>query len=499
MNYCLLTGVTGLVGGFLLRYLLDAEVSIAVLVRRTRSESAAARINAVMRRWEELSGCSLRRPVVLEGDLCKPFLGLDRDSRRWIANHCDRVVHNGASMTFRESERTGEPFRTNVNGVRNLLDVCQDARIRQFHHVSTAYVCGLRTGRVLETELDLGQENGNVYEKSKMEGEKLVLGADFLDTITIYRPSSVVGDSTSGFTNSTHGFYLPLQMAHAIADQFPVELMGERFFEMLGLDGDEGKNLVPVDWLGKAITSIVTRPELHGRTYHLSSPKPVTVRMIQTVIQEAMARFSKRRANSSLSDEEIAGFEDLFRHYIDVYRSHWRDDPVFDRTNTDLALDHLPCPELDHDTMLRIAKYPIARDFILNERLTAPADMRPYDRLDELVLSGRQFSQASETCDAAVNLQITGPGGGQWRLLIRKGRVEGADLGLSLPNSAGLYLNSHTFASLARRQLSVEELISTGRLLVSEVDEKILDLEDILHQVTSSEQNVQTDSTAAAH
>jgi thioester reductase-like protein len=434
----------------------------------------------------------------LEGDLCKPFLGLDRDSRRWIANHCDRVLHNGASMTFRENQRTGEPFRTNVDGVRNLLDVCQDAGIRQFHHVSTAFICGLRTGRVLETELDLGQENGNVYEKSKMEGEKLVRGADFFDQITIYRPTSVVGDSTSGFTNSTHGFYLPLQMAHAIADTFPVELMGERFFEMLGLSGDEGKNLVPVDWLAKAITSIVTRPELHGRTYHLSSPKPVTVRMIQTVIQEAMARFCKRRASlSSLSEEEIAGFEDLFRHYIEVYRSHWRDDPVFDRANTDLALDHLPCPDLDHETLLRIAKYPIERDFILNEPPTARADRRPNDRLDELVLSGRQFSAANEACDAAVNLQVTGPGGGEWRLLIRAGQIEGADLGLGPPDSPGFYLNSHTFASLARRQRSVEESINTGRILVSNVDEKMLNCENILQQVTRSEQIPQANSTTA--
>jgi thioester reductase-like protein len=496
MNYCLLTGATGLVGGFLLRYLLDADVSIAVLVRATRSESAAARINAVMRRWEKLSECSLQRPVVFEGNLCKPFLGLDRESRRWIANHCDRVIHNGASMTFRENERTGEPFRTNVDGVRNLLDVCQDAGIRQFHHVSTAYICGLRTGRVLETELDLGQENGNVYEKSKMVGEKLVCGADFLDRITIYRPTSVVGDSTSGFTNSTHGFYLPLQMAHAIGDKFPVELMGERFFEMLGLDGDEGKNLVPVDWLGKAITSIVTRPELHGRTYHLSSPKPVTVRMIQTVIQEAMARYSKRHARLSLSSEEISGVEDLFRHYIDVYRSHWRDDPVFDRANTDFALPDLPCPDLDHETLLRIAKYPIERDFILKEHHTAPAEMQPYDRLDGLVLSGRPFSAAREKFDAAVNLQITGSGGGQWRLLIRNGRIEGADLGLGAPNSAGLYLNAHTFASLARRQLSVEEAINTGRLLVTEVDERIVNLEEILQQVTSAAQIAQAGSAA---
>jgi thioester reductase-like protein len=491
MNYCLLTGATGLVGGYLLRYLLDADVSIAVLVRPTRMESAAARIDAVMRRWEALSNRSLRRPVVLEGNLCDPLLGLDEDSRHWIASHCDRVIHNAASMTFRENQRTGEPFRTNVDGVRNLLEVCQDAGIRQFHHVSTAYICGLRTGRVLETELDLGQENGNVYEKSKMLGEKLVRGADFLDQVTVYRPASVIGDSMSGFTNSSHGFYLPLKLALAIADTFPVELMGERFFEMLGLEGDEGKNLVPVDWLGKAIAFIFNRPDLHGRTYHLSSPKPVTVRMIQTVIQEAMARFSKRHASlSSLSDEEIAGVEDLFRHYIEVYRSHWRDDPIFDRANTDFALGQLPCPDLDHDTMLRIAKYPIARDFVLHEHHTASAGMQPYDRLDELVLSGRRFSTSHETCEAEVNLQITGAGGGQWRLLIRNGRIEGADLGLGEPKSAGLYLNSNTFASLATRQTSVEESINSGQLLVSEIDENKLNLEDILQQVTGSWQAV---------
>jgi hypothetical protein len=204
-----------------------------------------------------------------------------------------------------------------------------------------------------------------------------------------------------------------------------------------------------------------------------------------------MARFSKRHASpSSLSDEEIAGVEDLFRHYIEVYRSHWRDDPIFDRANTDFALGQLPCPDLDHDTMLRIAKYPIERDFVLHEHHTASAGMQPYDRLDELVLSGRRFSITHETCEAAVNLQITGAGGGQWRLLIRNGRIEGADLGLGEPKSAGLYLNSNTFASLATRQTSVEESINSGQLLVSEIDENKLNLEDILQQVTDSWQAV---------
>ena len=496
MNYCLITGATGLVGGYLLRYLLDTDVRIAVLARATRSASPAARVNAVLRRWEDLSGRSLPRPVVLGGDLSAPFLGLDRDSRRWLANHCDRVVHNAASMTFRENQETGEPFRTNVDGVRNLLDVCQEAGIREFHHVSTAYVCGLRTGRVLETELDLGQENGNVYEKSKMAGEKLVRGAEFLDQPTIYRPTSVVGDSNSGFTNSTHGFYLPLQMAHAMADKFPVELMGARFFELLGLTGDEGKNFVPVDWLGAAIAHIVSHADLHGKTYHLSSPKPVAVRLIQTVIQEAIERHCKNAETGTLSDEEIKGIEDLFVHFIDVYRSHWRDDPVFDRTNTDLALAHLPCPDLDHDTLLRIAEYPVQKDFVLVVPPAPSAEMDPCDRLTELVVAGRQLGGASEPFDATVNLQITGPGGGQWRLLIRGGRIECAELGLDPLNGAGLYLNSHTFSSLAAGRITFGESVHTGRLLISEIDGMQLDIEDIVQQLTNVEFTAQEASAA---
>ena len=255
------------------------------------------------------------------------------------------MLHNAASMTFRENKH-GEPFRTNVDGMKNVLSLCEQAGIRQFHHVSTAYVCGLREGRVYEHELDLGQENGNVYEVSKMTAEKLVRAAGFLDQLTVYRPASVVGDSETGYTTSSHGFYLPLQMAYTIADKVPPELMGERFFRLLGLTGEEGKNLVAVDWLSKAIVELVTHPEHHGQTYHLTNPRPVTVRLIQQIIREAIERHTTKRFVGTPSKEELVAYEQMFLQYMEIYRSHWRDDPIFDRTNTDRALPHLPCIEL---------------------------------------------------------------------------------------------------------------------------------------------------------
>ena len=292
-KYTLLTGATGLVGGYLLRDFLKAEVAVAVLARSNHMASAGGRIDAVMRRWEDLAGCFLPRPVVLEGDLRDPHLGLNDRDAAWVADNCDAVVHNAASMTFREDSH-GEPFRTNVDGIRNLLVFCEQAEIRKFHHVSTAYVCGLRDSLIFEDELDVGQQNGNVYEISKLTAEKMVRGAGFLKELTVYRPASVVGDSQTGYTTSTHGFYLPLQLAYAMADKVPTQLMGDRFFRLLGLQGNEGKNLVPVDWLSAAIVYVVTHSEHHGKTYHLTNPCPVTVQCIQEVVQEAIEKYSSR-------------------------------------------------------------------------------------------------------------------------------------------------------------------------------------------------------------
>ena len=52
------------------------------------------------------------------------------------------MLHVAASVDFFGDERTGEPFRSNVEGTENLLKVCEQAGIEKFHHVSTAYVGG---------------------------------------------------------------------------------------------------------------------------------------------------------------------------------------------------------------------------------------------------------------------------------------------------------------------------------------------------------------------
>lgn len=469
MKYTLLTGSTGLVGRYLLRDLLARDRNVAVLVRSNRLETAAQRIEAVMARWERLAGHALPRPLVFDGDLRQSHLGLDEQQRSWLSENCDTMLHNAASMSFREDQH-GEPFRTNVDGVGKVLEFCRETGIRKFHHVSTAYVCGLRTGRVYENELDLGQENGNVYEVSKVAGEKLVRAADFLDETTVYRPASVVGDTETGYTTSAHGFYLPLQLAYIMADKVPPEFMGERFVRLLGLRGDEGKNLVPVDWLSAAIVHIVVHPELHGPTYHLTNPRPVAVQLIQQVVQEAIAQLSTRRFQGTLSEAEIAGYENLFRQYMEVYRSHWRDDPIFDRSHTDAALGQLPCPELDREKMFRIAAYPVQHNFVLNRSEPAAIAFHPDEHLRQLVVTRSGLASDIAASDVAnadrVGLEVSGCGGGQWRLSLHDGRVVGLELGLGAADGPRFYLSSQTFSSLVAKRCTVERSLAAGRVVI---------------------------------
>jgi len=267
MGYDLLTGATGLLGSYLVREYLREGRRLAVVVRAAARESARQRVENIVVRWEKELGYLLPRPVVLEGDICRPGLGLEPGVAEWIARHCRSVIHNAASLTFQPDDRRGEPHRTNVEGTRNVLELCRSAGIRQFHHVSTAFICGLRQGRILESEVDLGQQYGNVYEKSKITAEKMVRAAEFLDPPTIYRPATIVGDSRTGYTTTYHGFYAPLKLVHAVADRVDLSVAwGQPLMQLLGLSGTERKNFVPVDWVAAVIAHIQSHPQLHGQT-----------------------------------------------------------------------------------------------------------------------------------------------------------------------------------------------------------------------------------------
>lgn len=360
----LLTGCTGLLGSYLLRDLLVAGRPVAVIARASRKQSAAERVTSIIRGWERALGSRLQTPTVLEGDLGRPRCGLADAEIGWVRDHCSQLVHNAASLSFRGPDPSAEPWRTNVGGTEAMLSLTEAAGIRHLHHVSTAYVCGLRTGTVLEADLDVGQDFGNDYERSKADAERLVRTASHLDSCTVYRPSIIVGDSKTGYTSTYHGYFAALRLGHTLLTRVPLgSTSGRSLLGLLGIDMAARKNFVPVDWVSAVIARGVCNPAARGQTFHVTHPEPLAMGFVADMIQEAVESYSEAADPDAadLCDEQW--FADHLREQLDIYQRYFRSDPTFDTRQTAAIAADIPCPALDRETLLAMSKFAIQHDF----------------------------------------------------------------------------------------------------------------------------------------
>jgi nucleoside-diphosphate-sugar epimerase len=462
-QYALLTGATGLVGRYLMRDLMLAGHRLAVVVRGSDREGPVERIESILQMWEDESGSSLPRPVVLEGDVTEPLFGLSARCLAWAREHCDRILHNAASMTFYNADRSGEPWRTNLKGAEHAIDLCSDLQIDEFHHVSTAYVAGLRNDLVLEDELDVGQGFRNDYEESKFLCEKLLHSVPFLRSLTVYRPAVIVGDSITGYTSTYHGLYHHLKLMSVVNRNVEPDENGVRHTPVqLQMTGNEPRNMVPVDWVSAVISRIFGQPSAHGRTYHLSPRECVTPR----AIVEAGCRYYNSYGVEFVGPESrsampISGVDLAAQETMRVYSPYENSDPTFDTTNLQRAAPDLICPAID-DAMLRRFL-----DFGEQDRWGKRREPRPnvpfwVEKYLEKELSRRHPETREGRRDRTIHvigLDVYGPGGGQWRLEFHGERLTSATQGLPADQFC-VNLSSADFARLVQKyeRLTAQDL-----------------------------------------
>jgi thioester reductase-like protein len=360
-QYLLLTGATGLVGQYLLRDLLQEETPVAVLIRSQGAESAHDRLERVMSHWETELYQKLPRPVCLEGDITLPDLGLSSESRHWAAKHCGSVLHNAASLTFFGKERDRDPWLSNLTGTANILEFCRQTGVRHLHYMSTAYVCGTRPGTIFESELEHDCGFRNDYENCKFEAETLVRSATFLDSLTVYRPATIVGDSRTGYTTTYHGLYSYLQVAWILRQYGKVQENGRHHIPVrLNVTGDETRNLIPVDWVSAVAAYLVLNPKHHGRTYHLTPLQAVTAREIEEAMSSHYGYYGPTFVGpDGLAKGDLNETERMFYDYVDRYAPYWAKEPIFDCSNTRSAAAHLPCPPIDAPCLHRLMDFAI--------------------------------------------------------------------------------------------------------------------------------------------
>jgi len=478
MSYTLLTGATGLLGRYLLADLLLGARNVAVLVRPTRRESAEARVDRLLSLWEQRWKRNLPRPLVLTGDILAPSWGLDAADRRWLSRRADRVLHSAASLTFHEED--GEPWASNVGAVETMLRLCEETGIRLVEHVSTAYTCGLRTGRVLESELDVGQEFGNDYEKSKLHAEKLIRSARGLDAYTVFRPSIIVGDSQTGYTSTYHGLYAPLRVASALGNVIGIgDALEVDYLALLGMKASDRKNFVPVDWVSEAIVSISSQGRPRNQTYALVTEHPVSTerlrRIFENSVREHLERLQvnlpvKAKGASAGGTESRIRMEFFQRQYVEqfsVYKSYWKDDPVFDCSNTKAALPGLPCPALTDERLMLLCTHALKTNFgfpppkielptfLPRQWFSGLGAVRPLPSPSVNGSNGRDY----------LSLTITGPGGGDW--VVSTGVSGSLDVERGArQDGARARMTADTFGRIVKGELSVDDALAESRVLL---------------------------------
>jgi nucleoside-diphosphate-sugar epimerase len=222
-------------------------------------------------------------------------------------------------------------------------------------------VCGQGPGPALEELGDGLPDFRNDYEHSKFEAERLVRAAPFLDSVTIYRPAIIVGDSRTGYTATYHGLYAYAQFISVYLQYQGPQPDGRYHLPArLNATGREPRNLVPVDWVSAVIAHIFRHPEHHGRTYHLTPRRPVTAAELEAALSSYFNYHGPYFAGpDALEQGELNALERLFYDYVAHYQPYWMAEPLFDCRNTLAAAPHLPCPLMDRACLHRLFDFAV--------------------------------------------------------------------------------------------------------------------------------------------
>jgi NAD(P)-dependent dehydrogenase (short-subunit alcohol dehydrogenase family) len=266
------TGATGFIGRFLVQELVDRRDGEIFLLCR---EGSRHRLDRLIDRW---GGGDRLVPVI--GDLSQDLLGVDGE---WIREHAggiDHFFHLAAVYDMTASEETNELM--NVGGTRNALELAGALQAGCFHQVSSIAVSGDYRGVFDETMFDEGPLLPSPYHRTKFESEKLVR-EDCPVPWRVYRPAVVVGHSETGEMDKIDGPYYFFPLFKRMRDTLP------SWLPLVGVDlGDT--NVVPVDYVAKALDHLAHLPGRDGEAFHLVNPEPQnTVELVNTFAAAAKA------------------------------------------------------------------------------------------------------------------------------------------------------------------------------------------------------------------
>jgi NAD(P)-dependent dehydrogenase (short-subunit alcohol dehydrogenase family) len=268
MSY-FVTGGTGFIGHNLIELLLKRRGKVYVLVRKGSME----KLEALKNRW----GKAAEKIVPVTGDLTKPRLGISVANRKKMEGKIDHVFHLAAIYDMKADAASQE--LTNNKGTLNTIRFAEAVQAKRFHHVSSIAAAGLYPGIFREDMFEEAMGLENPYFRTKHESEGIVRQKCSLPW-RIYRPGIVVGNSETGEIDKIDGPYYFFKLIQKMRKAMPA------WMPTIGLEGGR-LNIVPVDFVVKAMDHIAHKPRLDGKCFHLTDPKPKRIGEVLNIFSEA--------------------------------------------------------------------------------------------------------------------------------------------------------------------------------------------------------------------
>ena len=204
----LVVGANGFLGSHVTRQLVADGAEVRVMVRPTANTRSIDDLEVSRFHGDVFDTATLRAAV----DGCEDVYYCVVDTRAWL--------------------RDPSPlFRTNVEGLRNVLEVAKQANLRRFVFTSTYATVGRRRGRAATEDNRIVRRRLTPYVRSRVQAEDLVLRSATQDGLPAVAMCVSTTYGSGDWGRTPHGAFI----AGAVFGKLPFMMKGIRL-EVVGID-----------------------------------------------------------------------------------------------------------------------------------------------------------------------------------------------------------------------------------------------------------------------
>lgn len=365
---CLLTGATGILGSHILfewikKAVVEQSVDHLYVVIRNTHKSAQARLEEVLTADSRpaflnslsLEACLEKITVIPQdlGSLSKNVLA---------AFNFDTVIHCAASTSLQHSaENKTRVHQQNFLLTQHLIEQLP-AQVKHFCYISTAYSFGIQAQKVNDRmEAHQVSTFRNPYEQSKYESEQYVKKSCKVKQISsqILRPSIICGRLIEKPFFETPKYDVFYSWA-IFLDKYAKRSM-ERF--RIWIDPKSGLNIVPVDFVAKAVLYALKKPEIEE--LNIVNPKQI---LHKDYVGKVLESFNiKTYEYIDRKPEGLSFFENLyyksigslFEQYVSIPDLQFQPDQILkliEKLQLDLTLGV-------HENFMNLINYSVEKRF----------------------------------------------------------------------------------------------------------------------------------------